>query len=202
MRAVRCGPKNPAGFILGGVCLRGQTQVTRFLQRPGWSATYAVPGWANHSFRAALVPTSSTSGGDWGMCDGDMSTSHQLPEHSPHHADEAHDAFDPEPARSLPPDEAPSPLWLPALGAAVLLVGAFLWVATDDDKNPQAPSPGSQASTAEAVAAPSPPTPPQKAARPAARRPSAAASAGRTARPRLRRIPPPAARRDPGQPAK
>jgi hypothetical protein len=124
-----------------------------------------------------------------------MTTPGQLPAASSHDADEAHEAFDPEPARSLPPDEKPSPLWLPALGAGLLLVVALAWVVTGDQETTAATEGAAPTAATAAPAASAAPTArprPARTARAVARPPAKGDS---TARPRLRRIPPPSAAR-------
>jgi hypothetical protein len=49
--------------------------------------------------------------------------------------------FDPEPASTLGPDEPPTPLWLAAIGASVLLMAViYLLVLTGGNPAPSAPS--------------------------------------------------------------
>jgi hypothetical protein len=65
----------------------------------------------------------------------------------------SHQTFDPEPARSLGPDEVPTPAWLPALGGA-LLFAAAVWLVAARQAGPAGPLPASgPATTATAVPA-------------------------------------------------
>jgi hypothetical protein len=52
---------------------------------------------------------------------------HSDPPALPAHGDDHNEPLDLEPVRTLPPDEAPSPAWLPLLGAALLLVLLTGW---------------------------------------------------------------------------
>ncbi|MBM4360907.1 MAG: hypothetical protein FJ096_22635 [Deltaproteobacteria bacterium] len=64
-----------------------------------------------------------------------------------------HEAFDPEPVRELSADEAPTPLWLTAVGVALLLaVGGALLVSAGDSKEGAAGSSSAAAAAASASA--------------------------------------------------
>ncbi|MCA9618839.1 MAG: hypothetical protein KC731_07455 [Myxococcales bacterium] len=74
----------------------------------------------------------------------------------------AHDeseAFDAEPATTLSPGEPSSPLWLPALGAALFAAVGVWWFAGDEAAGDGA-EPGKAAGAATAVAAPPEAAPP------------------------------------------
>lgn len=78
--------------------------------------------------------------------------------------------YDDEPVRALPPDEALTPMWLPIVGAALLMVGALGWalMGADEESGRSAAS----ASSAKPVASPAAPpaaTPRRPAPRPAAK---------------------------------
>ena len=56
--------------------------------------------------------------------------------HAAHPDPGAHDdhAFDGEPAQALSPDEQPTPMWLPAVGAALFVVAAVWFLAISKDE--------------------------------------------------------------------
>ncbi|MBM4376075.1 MAG: hypothetical protein FJ095_13395 [Deltaproteobacteria bacterium] len=56
-----------------------------------------------------------------------------------------HESFDPTPVRELSPDESPTPLWLSALGVALLVVGAAVWLAGGRDEAPSDARPAASA---------------------------------------------------------
>ncbi|WP_437875955.1 hypothetical protein [Sorangium sp. So ce513] len=58
-----------------------------------------------------------------------MSTAHQEPHAAAAHDASDHHGFDGEPARALPPDEPPTPNWVPALGLAVFVVAGVTLLA-------------------------------------------------------------------------
>jgi hypothetical protein len=75
-------------------------------------------------------------------------------------------AFDPTPISELPADEPTTPMWLPALGAALFIAVGAWWALSDEDA-PAADTTVNASASATAKALP-PPTP----ARAAARRPA------------------------------
>ena len=64
------------------------------------------------------------------------------------HTPQQHNDFDPEPAHSLPPDEKPSPGWLPIIGGVVLAALVAYFALGSDG----APAPGTSTSTPSATA--------------------------------------------------
>jgi hypothetical protein len=79
----------------------------------------------------------------------------------PHDAESGEHEAHAEPADELAPDEPKTPVWLTALGGALFLVLAIIWLvarATDDAE--AAAATASSASASAAVAAPNPPPPP------------------------------------------
>jgi hypothetical protein len=86
-----------------------------------------------------------------------MSTAHDNAHAAAEHSADAHH-LDLEPARALPEDEPPTPLWVPALGLALFVVAgvAFLAVSASDEAPEQAPS-GAQEQEVAPKPAPAPP---------------------------------------------
>ena len=79
-------------------------------------------------------------------------------------ASHAEEAFDPEPIRELPDDEPRTPMWLPAVGAVLLLLVGCWWALGGDDDPAAAAS--AKASGAASVAGSAPRGIPRAAARP------------------------------------
>jgi hypothetical protein len=63
---------------------------------------------------------------------------------------EVHDerAFDSEPAREIGPDEPRTPMWLPAAGVVLLLIGASCWIGMNRDEPPRRATSGSTSAPA------------------------------------------------------
>jgi hypothetical protein len=80
-----------------------------------------------------------------------MSSAHDAPLGSAH-SHQAHDAFDGEPATTLPADEPRSPAWLPLLGLA-LFVGAGVYFLVGGD------NPGGATTKLAPMELPAPPAP-------------------------------------------
>ncbi|NUO49466.1 MAG: hypothetical protein HOV80_11475 [Polyangiaceae bacterium] len=75
-------------------------------------------------------------------------------------AHDAHDDFDPEPAKELSSGEPTSPAWLPLLGVCFFLAGGVWFLARGSDaKTDAAPSASAAASAAAAPAVPARPAP-------------------------------------------
>lgn len=77
-------------------------------------------------------------------------------EHEPHadvdHDD--HDEFDPSPIQTLAEDEPLTPLWLPAVGVALLGLGGLYVAFGGEEEAPPAPTPAVTAAEPRAAAAP------------------------------------------------
>lgn len=71
---------------------------------------------------------------------------------------EHHEDFDAEPLGELPADEAPTPMWMPALGAALFVLGGIWFVSGDDTPADTSPLVAPSAQPA-ATAAPDAPAP-------------------------------------------
>jgi hypothetical protein len=93
-----------------------------------------------------------------------MSNAHQDPRAVAAHDADAH-AFDGEPARALPADEPPTPLWVPALGLALFVVAGVAFLAGNAPDAPAQPAPARGAAEAER----------HPASKPAEQKPAAAA---------------------------
>jgi hypothetical protein len=90
-------------------------------------------------------------------------------------AHDAHDDFDPEPAKELGPGEPRSPAWLPLLGACLFLAGGVYFLTSGNEAKAGAAPSASAAPAKPAVAPPAPPPPPAPTAR------ATAAGSGRPA---------------------
>ncbi len=71
----------------------------------------------------------------------------------------AHEVFDAEPVQQLSEEEPRSPLWLPALGIALVVLSGLYLALGDDEAVPESPAESASATALSASAAVRPPTP-------------------------------------------